>query len=119
MQPAGWPADLPDPDDPEFAARAVAWLLDLGPGHWRQQRVLREQPLVLAVRARHDVDARLQGARAAYAAARTELGDAVPPPIIEALLESLEAEGAWLLALQREVGLVEEALRGRRWRARL
>ena len=119
MRPAGWPAGLPEPDDPEFGQRAISWLLDLGPAEWRQSPVLREQPLALAFRARYDVDARVEGARAAYAAARAELSEAVEAPVVGALLASLEAEGARLVALQREVALVEEALRGRRWRPRL
>lgn len=110
---------LPDPDDAEFPARAVAWLLDTGAGEWRQSSVLRDNPVALAFRARHDVAARLDGTRAAYAAARSHLSDEVDPLVLMAFLETLEAEGAHLVALQREVLLVEEALRGRRWRPRL
>jgi len=43
----------------------------------------------------------------------------VPPEALAALLEALEAEGASLVAREREIGLVEQALRGRRWRPRL
>lgn len=99
--------------------RAVAWLLDLGPAEWRTMPPFREQPVLLAFRAHSDVRARLEGARAAYAAARADLGDAVAPDALAGFLEALEAEGAILLAREREVGLVEEALRGRRWRPRL
>ena len=119
MRPAGWPAALTEPDDPEFPQRAMGWLFDLGPAEWRSSAVLREQPLALAFRARHDVDARLEGARAAYAAARVELSEVVEAPVVGSLLAALEAEGARLVALRREVALVEEALRGRRWRPRL
>lgn len=80
---------------------------------------MRDHPVILAFRARHDVASRLDGARAAYAAARAELVDQADPPEVASFLEALEAEGAHLVALQREVVLVEEALRGRRWRPRL
>ena len=119
MKPVGWPAGLPDPEDPDFAARAAAWLLDIGPAEWRGSHLLREHPIVLAFRARHDVQARIEGARAAYAAARAELSDAVAPQVLAGFLAALEAEGAALVALEREVTLVEEALLGRRWRPRL
>lgn len=110
---------VPDPDDPEFVERAIGWLLDAGPGDWRLTPALRDQPVLLAFRARADVRARIEGARAAYASARAELADSIAPTDLAAFLAALEAEGARLLALEREVGLVEEALRGRRWRPRL
>lgn len=119
MKPAGWPVDVPDPEDPAFTDRAVAWLLDLGPAEWRTMSVVREQPVLLAFRAHADVRARLEGARATYSSARADLGDTVTPQALEAFLSALEAEGAALIAREREVGLVEEALRGRRWRPRL
>ncbi len=119
MRPAGWPAAVPDPEEPDFVTRAVAWLLDIGSPDWRTMPALREQPVLLAFRAHADVRARLAGARDAYSAARAEVGDAVPPEAVAALLEALEAEGAALVAREREVALVEQALRGRRWRPRL
>lgn len=110
---------MPDPEDEDFVARAVAWLLDNGSPDWRTMPALREQPVLLAFRAHADTRARLTGARDAYAAARAEIGDAVTPEALAALLEALEAEGASLVAREREIGLVEQALRGRRWRPRL
>ena len=65
MRPAGWPAEVPDPEEPAFVERAVAWLLDLGPAEWRTMPPFREQPVLLAFRAHSDVRARLEGARAA------------------------------------------------------
>lgn len=59
----------------------------------------------------------MEGARSAYSRARKELtGTGVD---VEAVLAALEAEGAALQALQREVSLVAEALAGRRWQARI
>jgi len=110
---------VPEPEDPAFTERAVAWLLDIGPAEWRTSSILREQPVLLAFRAHADVCARVEGARTAYSSARADLRDTVTPPALEGFLAALEAEGAALLALEREVGLVEEALRGRRWRPRL
>jgi hypothetical protein len=49
--------------------------------------------------------------RAAYGAARVELADVLPPEEIAIAQAAIEAEGARLLQVQREVALVEEALR--------
>lgn len=119
MRPAGWPDGVADPEADDFVKRAVAWLLDQGPGEWRTVALLREQPLLLAYLTRCDVASRLEGARKAYATARHDVGEEVDPPTLAAFLAALESEGARLLALTREVTLVEEALRGRRWRERL
>lgn len=118
-RPVGWPDRLPDPQSPEFASAAVDWLLDLGPGEWRTLPGLRECPPALALRASCEIQGRLEAARTAYAGLRTSLADVVGPEEVERALGALEAEGAGLLARQREVALVEEALRGRRWRARM
>ena len=118
-RPPGWPDRLADPDDPEFAPAAIAWLLDQGPGEWRSLPGLRDSPAALAYRARCEVRGRLDAARAAYSGLRRELAEDLPADEIDAALAALEAEGAGLLALEREVDLVAEALRGRRWRPRL
>ena len=41
------------------------------------------------------------------------------PEVVEAAVQTYLTEEARLVGLRREVGLVEEALRGRRYRARL
>jgi hypothetical protein len=51
--------------------------------------------------------------------ARSELRDVTDQDTIEAAVEIWHAESARLLAERRAVGLVEEALRGRRFVARL
>ena len=61
----------------------------------------------------------LAGARSAYAGARRDLRDVASPETVAEALVVLELEGARLAATLREAGLVEEALRGRRWVARL
>ena len=53
------------------------------------------------------------------AGARREIGDAIPPPALDALLEALAQEEVRLAAAHRGVGLVEQALRGRRFAPRL
>ena len=97
----------------------MAWLLDLAPADYRGYPVLTGHPVALAVVVGHHVTAQQAGARAAVASARRELADAIPPPAMDALLESLAQEEARLAAAHRGVGLVEQALRGRRFAPRL
>jgi hypothetical protein len=74
-------------------------------------------PRALAFRVSCDLDARIEGARLAYARARTALaGTGIDP---DRVLQALESEAADLQRLQREVEMVAEALAGRRWQARL
>ena len=117
--PPGWPLDVPDPESPEFPARVTGWLLDLCPPEYRGHEVLRRHPVVLARLAALHADAALQAARQAYAGARRDFAGRVPPEAIEETLVALSREGARLAAHVREVGLVEEALQGRRWRPKL
>lgn len=108
MAPPGWPKDLPPPGTAEFSARVVPWLLDRAPGELRASD-LRLLPRPLAVYVRHHVDACLAGARTAYARARTELFG-LPADELDRTLRAVEAEGARLLQVQREVGLVAAEL---------
>ena len=106
--PVGWPQDLPPPQDPEFAERVVGWLLDRGPAELRTS-ALRAQPVVLAYVIQAHTEATLVGARSAYARLRTDLGEILEPAQIDGALQALEAEGARLLQLRREVDLVVQA----------
>lgn len=117
--PPGWPRAVPDPESPEFDARVVGWLLDLCPPEYRGHDVLRRHPVVLARLASLHAEATLAAARTAYAGARRELADRVPPEAIEETLGALSREGAHLATRVREVALVEQALQGRRWRPRM
>lgn len=108
MQPAGWPRDLPPSHAPEFAERVVPWLLDRGPAELRTSG-LRLLPVALAAYVRHHIDACLGGARTAYRSARTELAG-LPADELERALSGIEAEGARLLQVQREVMLVRDEL---------
>ncbi len=72
---------------------------------------VRTLPVALARIVAHHVDATLEGMRRAYASARVELGDQISPDQLATVHAALEAEGARLLNVRREVGLVEHALR--------
>lgn len=117
--PPGWPRGVPDPESPEFAGRVVGWLLDLCPAEYRGHDVLRRYPVILARLATLHAEASLGAARAAYAGARRDLAGRVPPEAVDETLVALSKEGARLAAQVREVGLIEEALQGRRWRPKL
>jgi hypothetical protein len=108
--PVGWPRDLPPPGTDEFAAKVTGWLLDQGPADLRLSPI-RQYPLALALLMRHLVEGQLEATRRAYANARVELGDVLEPAQIATVQAALEAEGARLLHLQRELVLVDEALR--------
>ncbi len=117
--PPGWPSAVPPPGAPDWERTAMAWLFELCPADYRAHEVLRRHPVVLARLAARHVDAELAAAREGLAEVRAELRDLVDPEVITAAVTALEHEGARLLAMSRAVGLVERALRGERFRARL
>ena len=117
--PPGWPAQVRPPGTPDWEATAVGWLLDLCPPEHRRYEVLRRHPVVLARFAHHHVQAGERAAREGLATARTELRDLVPAEVVAAAVQAWEREGARLVGEVRAVGLVEQALRGRRYVARL
>jgi hypothetical protein len=119
VAPAGWPGEVRPPGVPGWERSAVAWLLDLAPPDYRGYGVLTGHAVALAVVVGHHVQAQRTGARSALAGARRELADALSPPALDALLEALAQEEARLAAAHRGVGLVEQALRGRRFAPRL
>ncbi len=118
-RPPGWPKGVLPPSAPAWETSAATWLLDLCPPDYRAHEVLRRYPIVLARFTYHHVESARAGAREAYARARTELGEEIAPEVLDASLRVLEAEGARLSRALREVALVEDALRGRRWQAKL
>ncbi len=117
MRPPGWPVRVADPDDAAFEESATRWLWDVSSLERSPASVWARHPRALAFRVSCDLDARVEGARLAYARARTALIDAGVDP--EEALRALEAEAAELQRLQREVAMVAQALEGRRWQARL
>jgi hypothetical protein len=110
--PPGWPAGVHPPGSERFEQTAVAWLLDLVPPDYRLHGVLVRHPVALAAMARHHVNACVQGARQGYRAARAELGGALPPGGVEAVLAVYRSEGQRLAQTARSVELVGRALRG-------
>jgi hypothetical protein len=117
--PPGWPKGVHAPSTPAWEVSASNWLLDLCPPDYRSYEVLKRYPIVLARFTYHHVESARAGAREAYARARTELGDDVNPEVLDAALRALESEGARLNRALREVAMVEDALRGRRWQTKL
>lgn len=117
MRPPGWPARVADPDAADFPDSAMRWLWDVGSIERSPTSVWARHPRALAFRVACDLEARVEGARLAYARARTALSEAGLDP--QEALTALEAEAAALHRLLREVSMVAEALEGRRWQARL
>ena len=97
----------------------MAWLLDICPPEYRSYPVLRRHAVVLAWLAGWHVDACEQGVRRALSRARGDLGELTSPETLEGSVETLQAESARLTAQRRAVGLVAEALQGRRFVPRL
>ena len=110
--PPGWPAGVHPPGTEDFERTAQAWLLDTVPADYRLHGVLRRYPLALAAMAIHHTRACVVGAREGYRTARTELGNALPPHALDAVLAAYRAEGRRLVATAQAAGLVARALRG-------
>ena len=113
--PPGWPAAVRPPGAPGWERSAVGWLLDLCPPDYRGYPVVTRQPVVLAWLAGHHAEGQLQATRRALATARADLAGSVPPPALRETLEVLEEELARLVAAQRAIGLVAQALSGVRF----
>jgi hypothetical protein len=110
--PPGWPSGVHPPGTEDFERTAQAWLLDTVPADYRLHGVLRRYPLALAAMAMHHTRACVTGAREGYRTARTELGAALPPHALDAVLAAYRAEGRRLVATAQAVDLVARALRG-------
>ncbi|MFZ9986252.1 MAG: hypothetical protein ACO3ID_02425 [Candidatus Nanopelagicales bacterium] len=108
---------MSDPDDEEFLESAMRWLWDVGAIPRHPGSTWNREPRALAFRVVVDLDARLEGARTAYAQARSTLTGSAHD--IDGVLAEIEAEGARLQRWAREARLVAEALGGRRWDERL
>ena len=119
VTPPGWPAPVRPPGAPAWERTAVAWLLDLCPPEFRGYAVLRRHDVVLARFAVLHVEACQAAVRRGLSEARASLRDYTDADTIDAAITTWQAEEARLLAERRAVGLVEEALRGRRFVARL
>jgi hypothetical protein len=119
IAPPGWPRQVRPPGAPGWEHTAVAWLLDICPPEFRSYPVLRRHDVVLARFAVLHVEACQAAVRRGLSEARAALRDVVELDAVDAAVEAWQAESARLLSERRAVGLVEEALRGRRFVARL
>ncbi|CAN5417491.1 hypothetical protein BH11ACT8_BH11ACT8_27910 [soil metagenome] len=119
VAPPGWPVAVRPPDAPRWELTAESWLLDLCPPEFRGYATLRRHIVVLARFAVLHVEACQAACRRGLSEARSELREVAPADVVEEAVETWLTEDARLSAVRREVGLVEEALRGKRYRARL
>ena len=119
VAPPGWPAAVRPPDAPDWERTAINWLFDISPPEYRGHQALRRHLVVLARFAVLHVEAQQAACRRGLSEVRADLRDVADLDTVEAAVATWQAEQARLLAVRREVGLVEEALRGRRFVARL
>lgn len=119
VAPPGWPASVRPPGAPGWERTATAWLLDLCPPGYRGYPALRRHLVVLARFAVLHVEACQAAARRGLSEARGGLREVAPPGVVEAAVETWLTEEARLQGVRRAVGLVEEAVRGRRFAPRL
>ena len=111
--PPGWPSRVRPPGTPEWETTAAAFLLDCCPSDYRGYPVLRRHPVVLARFAAEFVESQVRASADGLAGVRTSLAEYVAPEVVQSAAEAWAEQGARLTRLRREVGLVEEALRGR------
>src|SRR3954462_4578111 len=119
VAPPGWPRAVRPPGAPDWERSAVAWLLDICPPEFRSYPTLRRHDVVLARFAVLHVEAAQAAVRRGLSEARSTLRDVADADTVEAAVQTWQREAARLMAERRAVGLVEEALRGRRFVARL
>ena len=119
VTPPGWPRQVRPPDAPGWEHTAAAWLLDLCPPEYRGYPALRRHLVVLARFAVLHVEASQEACRRGLSEARSELRDVADPDVVDAAVETWLTEDARLSGVRRAAGLVEEAIRGRRFVARL
>ena len=104
---------------PEWERTAVNWLLDICPPEYRGYPGLRRHPVLLARFAVLHVEASQAAVSRGLSEGRGVLRDVAGEAEVAAALEIWERESARLIGVRRAAGLVEEALRGRRYVARL
>lgn len=118
--PPGWPSQVRPPDAPLWERSAENWLLDISPPEYRSYPTLRRHLVVLARFAVLHVEASQLACQRGLSQARAELRDVVADlDVVEAAVQTWHLESARLLGQRRAVRLVEEAIRGRRFIARL
>jgi len=119
VTPPGWPDAVRPPGAPGWEHTAGAWLLDLCPPEYRSYPAIRRHLVVLARFAVLHVEASQDACRRGLSQARAELREVADGDVVDAAVEAWLAEDARLAGVRRAVGLVEQAIRGRRFVARL
>lgn len=119
VAPPGWPDGVLPPGVPDWERTAANWLLDQCPPDFRGYPALRRHLIVLAWFAVKYLDGSRVAIDSALSEARGVLGELADPETVDAAVETLLRESARLVRVRREAGLVEEAVRGRRFVARL
>lgn len=104
---------------PGWEESAAGWLLDLCPPDYRAYPVLRRHPVVLARFTALHLDASRAAVRRGLSEARAVLRDVAEADVVDQAVLAWQAEEARIIGETRAVALVEEALRGRRFVARL
>jgi hypothetical protein len=107
------------PQAPDWERSAVGWLFDLCPAEYRSHDVLRKHPVVLARFAAATWSPPSRRRATGIRTARAELRTVVPGEVVEAAIAAYEREGRRLVAVGRQVALVDAALRGERHVPRL
>ncbi len=97
----------------------MGWLLDLCPPEYRTYPTLRRHAVVLARFTVLHVEACQAAVNRGLSEARGGLREVADDLVVEAAVETWQRESARLIGVRRAAGLVEEALRGRRFVARL
>ncbi len=119
ISPPGWPHAVRPPGAPGWEHTAGTWLLDLCPPEYRTYPALRRHLVVLARFAVLYVEASQEACRRGLSEARAELRDVADADVVDAAVETWLSEDARLSGVRRAAGLVEQAIRGRRFVARL
>lgn len=119
VSPPGWPPEVRPPGAPDWETTATAWLLDLCPPEYRGYPTLRRHPVVLARFSVLHVEACQAAVNRGLSEARGGLREVADGSVVDAAVETWQRESARLIGVRRAVGLVEEALRGRRFAERL
>ncbi|GCD89388.1 hypothetical protein [Nocardioides sp. LS1] len=119
VAPPGWPGLVRPPDAPDWERTAQNWLLDICPPEYRSYPALRNHLVVLARFAVLHVEAQQAAVRRGLSEARADLREVAQLDVVDAAVSTWQAEDARLSGVRRSAGLVEEALRGRRFIARL
>jgi hypothetical protein len=107
------------PGSPDWERSALNWLLDISPPEYRGYPGLRRHPVVLARFAVLHVEAAQAAVNRGLSEARGVLREVAGEAEIAAAIAIWERESARLIGVRRAVALVEDALRGRRYVARM